>query len=195
MKINRLDRFSLGIPLAVFILILLDLLIPQFFNKELGSKQMHDSIETIGIIFSILLGAAALIMNAIQMKLLVKQAKSSTSALIATRLDELNKTAFEHPEVYEELSKPYEHPEGYEGRAALLLDMTLTLFEQVHIQHADYGLLDEQEYQVWMNVLRHRLRSLFVIGYWAVTKEFYGTSFRDEVERIIESNNKIEEKH
>ena len=145
-----------------------------------------DIIQTVGVIFSILLGTAALIMNLVQIKALMKQLKSSTSALIATRLDSLNQAEFDHPEVYSQLSKPYDPNDASQYQATLLMDMRLTLYQDVYEQHKHYGLLGKEEYETWLKAMRNTFQTPFARSYWQqIAWQYWIEGFRAVIDEII----------
>jgi len=151
-----------------------------------------DSIQSIGIITSMLLGVIAIGFNIWQMRMLAKQlelsrrqAIVSTSAAIASRLDDLNQLKFEHPEFSNEMFEEYT-PESEASRLGVFSHMRLNLYEQVYIQYNN-KLMDDSEFSVWKNYMKWGLRKPYYRGHWQANKGYYGLGFVQVIDEILEN--------
>jgi hypothetical protein len=149
--------------------------------------------QTVGIIASIILGMVTLIVSVTiavyQMRLQIRQIRSSTAINIALQLDQLNLSALDHPEIYDQLGKPYlQRPGKGRDRAALLMDIRLNLFDQIYTQHKKYTLIEKDDFEVWIRVIKDMFQTEpYALGYWKTTKHVYDPHFVALVDKMLDS--------
>jgi hypothetical protein len=146
--------------------------------------QWIDIIQTIGIISSILIGAITSLLVYWQIKAQTKQIKSSTDAMIAAQVDEINRLLFEHPEVFPALEEPYPVAGLREGdRRYHLMHLILNNFEQVFLQHKHYGYIDSTRWDSWnTRIITAIMKKPYAVGHW----EALGWQYPDEFQKFIE---------
>jgi hypothetical protein len=119
-----------------------------------------------------------------QIKAQTKQIKSSTDAMIASQVDEINRLLFEHPEVFPVLDKPYPVAGLGEGDPRYhLMHLMLNNFEQVFRQHKQYGYIDSTRWDSWnTRIITAILKKPYAMGHW----EAMGWQYPDDFKEFIE---------
>lgn len=144
------------------------------------------SIESIGIIISgsgIIVSVIALIL---QIKVQIRTMKGSTSVLLSGRMDEINRTLLDRPEIFDALSQPYSPLPGVrQSSAELITDLKFTLFEEIYMQYVKFRLIDKHDWRLWKESIKENMGYPFMRGYWEDSKKYYDKRFVFEVENII----------
>lgn len=147
--------------------------------------QWIDIIQTFGIVGSILIGALGSLLVYRQTKAQTKQIKSSTDAMIAGQVDEINRLLFEYPEVFPELEKPFPMSGLGEGgdRRYHLMHLILNNFEQVFLQHKHYGYVDSARWNSWnTRIITAIMKKPYANGHWEAMGWQYPDDFREFIE-------------
>lgn len=150
------------------------------------NMQQTDIIQTISIIFSILLGATSIWLVSRQIRIQTKQIKSSVISVITTQVDEINRLLFEYPEVYPDLDKPYLEDLGEKGdRRHHLMHLILNHFEHVFHQHNQFGYIDSSHWKAWRRMMAEIMKKSYANGHWKATKSQYTLEFQKFIEDIL----------
>ena len=149
-----------------------------------GGHVDSDTIQTVGIIFSIALGAISLLVGAYQARLMTQQMRSTSSETNLGHLMQLNQWSLENAEI--DLTKlagdQYGARDVEERKAQILTDMWLMLLEEVFYQHRTFGIYSAEHWDTWERVLLNLGRSEFVRAHWTVMRE----EFDDEFVRVVD---------
>lgn len=144
-------------------------------------------IESVGIIVASLGVIVSVLALTLQIRVQIRQMKSSTSVLLSSRMDAINLLQLEHPEIFDELEKPYLPLPGVrQSVAELVTDLKFTLFEEIYMQYTKFRLIDREDWLLWKESIKENLWFPFITGgYWEESKKYYAPQFVAEIEQII----------
>lgn len=155
------------------------------------SSEMLSIVETIGILFSILLGITSIVFGAIQLRNQNRQLKAATSTLFSSRLHELNQALLEYAEIDFELQgnnqlRPLaDLPPLQRTRLQLQLIMRYNLYEELFVQHKKYQTMDSSDWLAWRRTIKQEFGRSRVREYWHQVKSLYDLDFVEAVDNII----------
>jgi len=137
------------------------------------------TIESIGIIFSIILGAIALVVSISQLRNSTKQMQSATSASMYGYLMKLNEILLANTEAEMRLlGGDHFNAESIEIRKAqIMADIYLTFVEEVYYQYQRFDAYTDAHWNTWYKFLHIIGESPFVRNYWATCKDNYDPDF------------------
>jgi hypothetical protein len=146
-----------------------------------------DIIQTIGIIVSILIGAASSLMVFWQIKVQTKQIKSSANSRLATQVDEINRLLFEYPDVFQRLEESYPVDDlgSTHDQRHFLMYLILNNFEQAFLQHKHYGYIDNMRWRFWPRIMTEILNKPYFSGHWQRVHKQYPEDFQKFIEEMM----------
>ena len=140
-----------------------------------------DILQTAGIITSFL-------MAFVQLRLYMKSLNASSHASILARLDSLNRLIFDNIEEYSKLKEKYDDSKFVEDdRRTHLMDIILSLFEEVYFQHYKYGFISKEVMNAWERTVKATFEFSYARGYWNNVKGEYPESFKKYVDQLLQN--------
>ena len=149
-----------------------------------------DTIQTIGIIGSLVVATASIIVGIWQSRLQTKALESATYAQLQSRVDGLNAFLIDHRDLLAELG-----PQDAQGNEpaltvrALIMDRFLTLFEEIHTQKHKYQLLDDEVWQAWVRTMEFTLnQGPHAQDHWRANRSMYPSGFRAFIDGLMKGD-------
>lgn len=137
-----------------------------------------DILQTVGIVGSILLGIWQVRAHTAQLRL-------EHSHKLTEGFNELIMVGFNHPEIFDELSKPYKHKKVVRDRAWWLLAYMSNKFERAFHQYRDYGALSKKTWEEFAPLILIWLQTTYGTGFWEkMTDDFSHTVDKEYIAYI-----------
>jgi hypothetical protein len=146
-----------------------------------------DTIQTIGIIGSLVVATASIIVSIWQSRLQTKALESATYAQLQSRVDALNAFLIDHRDLLAELYPQVgqDHEPAFTVRA-LIMDRFLSLFEEIYTQKHKYHLLDDDVWQAWVRTMEVTLdQGPQARDHWRANRSMYPSGFRAFIDDLM----------
>jgi hypothetical protein len=118
-----------------------------------------DLLQTVAIVFSILLGVW-------QVRAHMKQLRLDQMHKFYDGFNEFNMIGFNHTDYFAELNEPYNPETATSQRTYWLMGYIYTKFEQTFIQYYEYGTLSKEAWEGVAPMMLLWLRTKFGRGWW-----------------------------
>jgi hypothetical protein len=149
-----------------------------------------DTIQTSGIIGSLVVATASIIVSIWQSRLQTQALKSATYAQLQSRVDALNAFLIDHRDLLAELG-PQDGQDNEPALTvrALILDRFLTLYEEIHTQKYKYHLLDDEVWQAWARTMEVTLGQWpHARNHWRANRSMYPSGFQAFIDDLMKGN-------
>jgi hypothetical protein len=144
-----------------------------------------DAVAGIGAVGAVLAGLVALW---VQMRHVKRSIASATYQEIVRMFDDFALLIIERPELDEAIFGDADEEglsERTKTRARWARGIRFDWFESVVIQRLKYGVLPDDIYAHWLDVLKDELGKPGMRAYWEDCGHYYHPDLRDEVERTL----------
>jgi hypothetical protein len=149
-----------------------------------------ESIQAIGIIGSLVVATASIIVSIWQSRLQTRALASATYSQLQGRVAAVDTLLIEHADLLAELG-----PQTRRGAAPeltirfLLMDQIFTFFEEVYTQKTKYHLLDEEIWQAWVSTMRVTFDQAPYAGtHWQENRTRYPSGYRAFIDRLMQES-------
>jgi hypothetical protein len=149
-----------------------------------------DTIQTIGIIGSLFVATASIIVSIWQSRLQTKALESATYAQLQNRVDALDAFLIDHRDLLAEIDPQ----DGQDNDSALtvrslIMDRYLTLFEEIYTQKHKYHLLDDEVWLAWARLMEVTLdQGPHLRDHWRANRGIYPSSFHAFIDNLMKSD-------
>lgn len=139
-----------------------------------------DIVQSVGIVISIMLVIW-------QVRLQTKQMKATANAIIAAKVDEINRLMFENPDIFPKLDQPYpgNNLPNDGDRRYHLMHIFLNTFELVFIDYRRHKFIEKSGWDSWTRIIMVILHKPYAHGHWEATKDQYTEEFQEFMNNLI----------
>lgn len=125
----------------------------------------------------------------IQYYLQIRLVKSQRSFEMMGKLNDCNIAELSFPKIWDFYNVEYLEENKKNHEFTKLVDMKLSLLEEIFLQYKKYKFSHKKDWLVWRKVLERVVAKPFFPGYWLLLSPYFHNDFDQEIRNICSENN------
>jgi hypothetical protein len=107
---------------------------------------------------------------------------------LQARLDRVSELFVREPDLFSSLDQPASsNLDEEQDRRFHVANMLMAVLEEAYTQHEVDGAMSEDDWGAWQVTLDSMMGRRYMSAYWQYVRQHYGASFRDFVDRRLQS--------